>query len=158
MEVYTLLMPATDSDHKPFYTSAAGSMHRVGGPVVLFDGDCRLCSYTVQFILRHDKKQIFGFYSRQSVLGKQMLVDQGMARCLDSVILSQDGRVYVRSGAIIHIAELLGGFYRLASGLWIIPRFMRDALYDFIASHRYSWFGRNESCTLAEPGDANHTV
>ncbi len=150
-------MPATGSDYKPIQSSAAGSMKRAGDPVLLFDGACKLCSYTVQYILRHDKKLIFSFYSLQSVLGKQMLAEKGLAPFPDSVILLQGCQVYVRSGAIIRIAELLGGFYRLASGLWIIPGFMRDALYDFIASHRYSWFGRNESCTLAQPGDENHS-
>jgi predicted DCC family thiol-disulfide oxidoreductase YuxK len=66
------------------------------------------------------------------------------------VILCENGEMYECSEAIIRIAEILGGFYRLAVVFRIIPKSIRDALYNFIAGHRYQWFGKRESCMIPD--------
>lgn len=121
------------------------------GPVLLFDGVCNLCNRTVQFIIRHDRKKQFRFASLQSAAGREA---KGMlaGAAPDSVLLYEQGRIYQKSGAALRVAARLGGIWRLAAVFWLLPRFLRDAVYDYIARHRYRWFGRQDACLLPAPG------
>jgi len=67
------------------------------------------------------------------------------------MVLYEDGRFYDRSGAVLHIARLLGFPWSLAFALMIIPRAMRDAVYNWVAANRYKWFGQRESCMVPTP-------
>jgi predicted DCC family thiol-disulfide oxidoreductase YuxK len=124
------------------------------GPVLLFDGVCNLCNRTVQFVIRHDKKQLFRFASLQSPTGQEALqllaTEKGMSP--DSVVLYYQGRFYIKSTAALRVAWLLGGFWRLAEIFRLLPRFIRDAVYDWIARNRYKWFGKKDACMLPSPG------
>lgn len=124
--------------------------------IILFDGVCNLCNGFVQFVIRHDPQERFRFAALQSPGGQALLAAHGHAPLApladpDSVVLLADGHFYTRSTAILHIARRLGGGWRLAEMGWLLPRPWRDALYRFVARHRYRWFGRQQSCWLPTP-------
>ena len=124
------------------------------GPVVFFDGVCNLCNGAVQFILDRDKREQFRFAPLQSEAAERMLVgDLATDReALDSIIVVEDGKVYERSDAALRIARRLGAPWPAAYYLFIlVPRFLRDAVYKFIARNRYRWFGRSEQCRVPTP-------
>jgi predicted DCC family thiol-disulfide oxidoreductase YuxK len=124
--------------------------------IILFDGVCNLCHGVVQFIIRHDAAGRFRFAALQSPAGQALLAAHGCATQAaladpDSVVLLANGRVYTHSAAVLRIAHLLGGGWRLAAAGWLLPRPWRDGLYRFVARHRYRWFGRQEACWLPTP-------
>ncbi len=121
-------------------------------PVLLFDGVCNLCNASVQWILLHDRRGIFRFAALQSETGQALLRQFGLNQeKFDSVVLVQGGRIFLRSDAPLEIVRRLGGAWPLLFGLKIIPRFLRDAVYNWIARNRYRWFGRQEACMLPRP-------
>ena len=115
------------------------------GPIVLFDGVCNLCNGTVDFMLKRDKRAKFRFASLQGESAARLVPD---AMELDSVALWQDGRLYRKSTAGLRMYAGLGGIWRLALAFLLVPRPIRDAVYDFIARNRYRWFGKREACRL----------
>ena len=126
-------------------------------PTILFDGVCNLCHGLVQFVIRHDPAGRFHFAALQSAAGQALLAAHGQplsAAALaepESVVLIEGGRVYTHSAAVLRLAVGLGGMWRVAALGWLAPRPWRDALYRFLARHRYRWFGRQESCLLPTP-------
>lgn len=122
-------------------------------PILFFDGVCNLCNGAVQFIIRHDKRQIFLFAPLQSDAGREALayVKLSQDKSLNSVVLYVSGRYYLRSAAILHTMRLLGGWWLLLYGAMIVPRFMRDAVYGYIARRRYRWFGKKDECMIPTP-------
>ena len=117
--------------------------------IVLFDGVCNLCSGFVQFILPRDDEGKYRFASLQSDVGRALLAEHDLPRDeLDSVVLIEGGESYVKSAAILRIATGLGGVYRLLSPFRYLPRSVRDRLYDFVADHRYRWFGKKDRCMM----------
>lgn len=121
-------------------------------PVLLFDGVCNLCNHTVQFIIKHDKKGVFRFSALQSDFGKKTMAEYGLdVQKLDSVVLIYQNRAFSYSDAPLEIAKIFGGFWQFAYIFKIIPRFIRDAIYHWIAKNRYKWFGKQESCWLPTP-------
>ena len=121
--------------------------------IILFDGVCNLCNGFVQFIIRHDPAGRFRFAALQSEAGQALLVAHGLAPVAEpeSVLLFSGGRLYSHSTAVLGIARGLGWPWRLAGVGKVLPRAWRDALYRFVARHRYRWFGRQESCMLPTP-------
>ncbi|MBN8851009.1 MAG: thiol-disulfide oxidoreductase DCC family protein [Sphingobacteriales bacterium] len=121
-------------------------------PIVLFDGVCNLCSRSVQFILKRDRRGIFRFASLQSSLGQSLLQQSGLPTDgLDSFVLIDNGKIYTRSSGALRVLKRLGGLLSLLYGLWIVPRPVRDKLYDWVARNRYRWFGKEDSCWLPRP-------
>lgn len=121
--------------------------------LLLFDGVCNLCNGLVQFIIRHDHNRRFSFAPLQSETGKRILGEHGLqAPEMDSLVYWRKGQVHVRSSAALHVARDLGGIWRLAFALIIVPRFLRDAAYNLVARHRYHWFGKREQCMVPTPG------
>ena len=119
--------------------------------IILFDGVCKLCNTTVNFIVSHNKKKSFEFISRQSDEGKNMLKKFGISdNNLGSLIYIQvdTGNAYFHSTAALRITDHLDFPYHLLSLLIFIPTFIRDAIYSFIASHRYKWFGKRDRCKI----------
>ena len=116
-------------------------------PVLFFDGECNLCNRTVQFIIRHDRKKIFLFAPLQSNTGKDTL-QQFTGEAPDSVILFYRGGYFIKSTAALHTLRLIGGFWSLLYSLIIVPRFLRDWVYDIISRHRYQWFGKRNECMV----------
>ncbi len=120
--------------------------------LILFDGVCNLCNGVVRFIIERDPRQRFKFASLQSAVGEQVLKANGMStEQFTSFIYLRQGLTHTRSDAALNIARDLGGLWSLAYGFIIVPRFLRNAVYDFIARNRYRWFGRKDECWLPTP-------
>jgi predicted DCC family thiol-disulfide oxidoreductase YuxK len=122
-------------------------------PVLLFDGVCNLCNSTVQFVIKHDAGKQFLFAALQSSYAKQKLEDLGarLGTVPDSIVLYYKGRFYVKSDAALLVARLLGGWLRLLTIAFVVPRFLRNIVYDWVARHRYRWFGKMEHCMVPTP-------
>ncbi len=120
--------------------------------VILFDGVCNLCNASVNFIIKHDKKERFIFASLQSDVAKEILLHfPAKKNKLDSVLLVENEVIYDKSTAALLISSKLSGIFKLLSIFKLIPKFIRDAIYDFIAKNRYAWFGKKETCMLPAP-------
>lgn len=120
--------------------------------IVLFDGVCNLCNNAVDFIIRHDQKDIFRFASLQSDLALQLAEERGISLSeIDSILLVIPGEAYfLKSTAALEIARALPK-YRWGTVFLHLPEGFRDAMYTFIAKHRYRWFGKKESCRVPTP-------
>jgi predicted DCC family thiol-disulfide oxidoreductase YuxK len=117
--------------------------------ILLFDGVCNLCNGAVQFILKRDKKKIFQFASLQSEAGERLLRQYGLSTtAFHSLVLIQDDHVFLKSTAVLKIAKQLGGFCKLWYAFIIIPRFIRDFIYDLVARSRYRIFGKRDRCMI----------
>lgn len=121
-------------------------------PVILFDGVCNLCSWSVRFIVARDRRALFRFAALQSPAGARLLSERGVdPRAVDSVMLIEGGRWYTSSDAAVRIARRLGGPWRLAGALLAVPRPLRDWAYGVVARNRYRWFGKADVCLVPSP-------
>ncbi|GGK28333.1 thiol-disulfide oxidoreductase [Yeosuana aromativorans] len=121
--------------------------------LILFDGVCNLCNSSVQYVIKHDKKNVFMFAALQSEFGKQFIKDHHIdTKKTDSILLytSEDGISY-KSTAALKIAYYLGFPNSLMSAFLIVPAFIRNWVYDYIAKNRYKWFGKKEQCMIPTP-------
>jgi predicted DCC family thiol-disulfide oxidoreductase YuxK len=118
--------------------------------IVFFDGVCNLCSSSVQFIIRHDKHSRFRFASLQSDFAASELKNAKL-KYLDSIVLKTHGKVYTRSTAVLRIASKLSFPVNLLVIFLVIPAFIRNLVYQFIARNRYRWFGKKDTCWLPTP-------
>jgi len=127
-------------------------MESTDHPVLLFDGVCNLCNGSVQFIIERDPEARFRFASLQSEEG-QALLNRFESRPADlsSVVLVQEGRLYARSEAALRVARQLSGGWPLLYALIVVPRPIRDAVYNWIARNRYRWFGKKDACMIPSP-------
>ena len=118
--------------------------------IILFDGVCNLCDSAIQFVIQHDKKDVFRFVAIQSELGEQILKHIGINPMnIDSVILYEPGiAYYYKSDAALQIAKNLGGFFHFGTFFRIIPTGISNKLYDYIAKNRYKWYGKKETCLI----------
>ena len=117
--------------------------------VVLFDGVCNFCDASVQFIIRHEKRPELKFASLQSATGRELLKKYDLlAKNIDSVVYISNGRAYTKSSGALRLTKKLKGLYPLLSGFIIVPPFIRNAVYDYIARNRYKWYGKKDSCML----------
>jgi predicted DCC family thiol-disulfide oxidoreductase YuxK len=123
-----------------------------GEQVVLFDGVCNLCNGFVQFIIERDPKARFRFGALQSVEAQHLLRDSTVRpEDLSTVIYLRKGRVLTRSTAALYVLKDLGGSWSLCFVFIIVPPFIRNAVYGWVARNRYKWFGQRESCMLPTP-------
>lgn len=121
-------------------------------PIILFDGICNLCNRSVQFIIKKDKKKQFLFASLQGKTGQELLQRFGLpVNDLNSFVLVEEDKVYRRSTAALRIAKKLGGGWKLLYGFMIIPGFIRNGVYNWIARNRYKWFGKRDECMIPTP-------
>ncbi len=120
--------------------------------VVLFDGVCNLCSSSVQFILKRDKKNQFLFGSLQGEYGQAALRKYNLPPDeFNSFMLIENDRLYTRSTGALRMLKHLGGGWSLLYAFTIVPKFIRDAVYNWIARNRYKWFGKKNECWLPRP-------
>lgn len=120
--------------------------------IVLFDGVCNLCNGAVQFIIRRDPGKKFLFAPLQSALGKKYLIQSGLDPfSLQSILVIDDHSVFQQSDAALKIAQHLDGFWSYLTILKWVPKIIRDAVYNFIARHRYTVFGQQASCMIPTP-------
>lgn len=121
--------------------------------IIFFDGICNLCNGAVQFIIRHDKRKTYRFASLQSEFA-QKLLNKFRIKITEppqSILLMRNGKTYGESTAALRIAQKLGGGWKLLSIFLIIPKFISDALYRFVARNRYKWFGKRDTCMIPTP-------
>ena len=126
-------------------------MNKEHGPVLLFDGVCNLCVGSVQFFLKHDRKNTLKFASLQSDFGVRSRQKYNILPTIDSLLLIKNDKVYNRSTAALLACAELGGIWPIILVLRIIPKFIRDYIYDYIARNRYKWFGKKEVCWIPTP-------
>ncbi|WP_455208834.1 thiol-disulfide oxidoreductase DCC family protein [Kaarinaea lacus] len=120
-------------------------------PIILFDGVCKFCHASVQFVIKRDSNNRFRFCPLQSVKGQQLAQLHGIETAdLTSMILLQDNNSYQKSSAALHIARQLKMPWPLLYIFIVVPPFIRNAIYDFIGSHRYQWFGKFEQCWIPD--------
>lgn len=126
-------------------------------PLLLYDGECGFCNRSVQFVLRHDRRGILQFAALQGQTARGLLARHPELQDLDSLVFLEPFRdphgeqVYVRSDGALKIAAYLGGFWNLCLIANVIPRSVRDSLYDFLAKHRHHLFGKASRCALPSP-------
>lgn len=130
-------------------------MHeQAGGPVIVFDGVCLLCSRWVRFLLRHDEDSHYRFASMQSVSGRELLLAHGLdPDSPQSFLLVEGGHGHTDSDAIARVLLSLGHrrWRFLGRAIQLVPRAVRDRLYRFVARHRYRIFGQSRSCYAPTP-------
>ena len=121
--------------------------------IILFDGVCNLCDSSVQYVIKHDKNDVFRFVSLQSELGQKILKHLGLStRHIYTIVLYVPGKAYyLKSNAALEIAKGLGGFLNFGMIFKVFPSSLRDFVYDLISKNRYKWFGKQESCMLPTP-------
>jgi len=122
-------------------------------PVVFFDGVCGLCNSAIDFIMRHDPAQLFLFAPLQGDTARDRLGIAPGADLDTMILVTGDGRRHDKSDAALRIAMAMGGGWKLLGLFLILPRFLRNAVYGFVARNRYRWFGRKESCRLPTPAE-----
>jgi predicted DCC family thiol-disulfide oxidoreductase YuxK len=120
--------------------------------IILFDGVCNLCESSVQMVLKNDPEGYFHFASLQGPVGQQLLQQyQLQGNDMKSFVLIEDGKAYTRSTAALRVTRKMKMPWRLLSPLIILPAFIRNAVYDFIAANRYRWFGEKTECWMPRP-------
>lgn len=121
-----------------------------GSPVILFDAECVLCSANAQFVLKHDRAGYFRLASMQGEVGAGLYRDNGLdPHDPSSMLVVDDDKVRQDSDAVLFIYEALGYPWRLAILFRVVPRFIRDPIYRWIARNRYRLFGKRTNCWIA---------
>ena len=127
--------------------------------IILFDGFCNLCSGVVKFIIRNDRGLVFKFAAIQSPMIQQLLKKHGMLNnTADTFVYFKEGVVYIKSKAALELLKTLGWPWKAGYFFIIIPRPVRDFMYDLIARSRYRLFGKKDSCMVSLPEYKNRFI
>lgn len=127
-------------------------MNNFSKPIILFDGVCNYCNSMVNFIIRQDKQKRFVFAPLQSATGQQLLLKHHLPlNELNSFVLIDQQKAWLRSSASLQVFKNLPWYWKWTQIFWIIPPFLRNAVYNLIARNRYKWFGKKESCMIPTP-------
>lgn len=123
---------------------------------IVFDGVCAVCSGWVEFLLKRDRRGRYRFAAMQAPAGRALLQAHG----LDpddplSFLLIEDGSARIDSDAVVAVLAGLGGVWRTASALRLVPRAVRDPAYRWLARNRYRWFGKKAACYLPSAEEAH---
>lgn len=119
---------------------------------MIIDGVCNLCERSAQFVIKRDKKGVFRFGSFQSAATQELLRARGLSfPSMDSFVLLAGPRHYTRSDAALRVCRRLDGLWPILSVFLIVPRPIRDAVYNMVARNRYKWFGKKEACLIPTP-------
>ena len=125
--------------------------------ILLFDGHCSLCNAAVDFVLKRDAKKKLLLASIQGPAGQKVLKKYQLPPSyLETLVLVEEGKLYLGSTAALRVARLLGGGWPLFYALIIIPKGLRDRIYQWIGKHRYQWFGRRASCRMPTASERAH--
>lgn len=121
-------------------------------PVILFDGICNFCNGIVKFILRRNKKTDIHFAALQSEAGHKLLEKYKLpVNEMETIVFIENDKAYTQSTAALRICRHLRGLWPLCYGFVIVPKFIRDGIYKWIAKNRYKWFGVREECMIPTP-------
>jgi predicted DCC family thiol-disulfide oxidoreductase YuxK len=127
--------------------------------LIVFDNVCVLCSGFVQWVMARDRGRLFWFTSAQGPIGQALYNDLGLDPVrFETNLVVIDGVAYGKLEAFVEVANRLGGIWRAAAALRILPAPLRDGLYDGIAQNRYRLFGKRETCWLPRPGMADRVI
>lgn len=108
-----------------------------------------MCNHSVQFVIKRDTRDKYLYASLQSISGQEFLKNKNTEiQNIDSVLLVTSNCIYTKSSAALKISTTLSGFWYLSNIFFIIPKPLRDAVYDFIAKHRHAWFGKYDRCKI----------
>ena len=118
--------------------------------IIIFDGLCCFCNKALDILMKIDKKKQFKYTSLQGEYVKKLDIKEE----LDSIIFYEDGTLYYKSTAILKILRSLGGVWVVVKVFYLIPRVLRDAIYDVIAKYRYNIFGKMDACRMPKKGEA----
>jgi len=140
-----------------FVTTNQGVGRKAPAPIMLYDGDCALCTGTVQFVLDHEKDAALRFASLQSDVGRSYLRELGFAvDDFDSYVIVEEGIGSRKMKAAQRMGYHIGGIWRVLSHLsLIVPSFLGDAIYSFVFRNRIRWFGRPTTCPRPDPAVAH---
>jgi len=128
-------------------------------PIVIFDGACVMCSAFVRFLLRHDRGKRLRFLAAQTALGQALYAHFQLDRVdFDTYVLLENGVAHLKSDAALRLFALLGLPWSLLNAGRIAPRFLRDAIYDFVARNRFAWFGRRATCYAPSADEAERFI
>jgi predicted DCC family thiol-disulfide oxidoreductase YuxK len=122
--------------------------------IVFFDGVCNLCQGSVRYLIKHDKKGVLKFASLQGNYAKDF-VNETEIQSMQSILFFDGKMLYKKSTAVLKLSRLLGGWHQLLLLGYILPRFIRDWLYNIVAKNRYRWFGKKDQCMLPSKGFEN---
>ena len=121
-------------------------------PVILFDGVCNFCNSTVNLVIRTDKTKRIKFTTLQSFAGQQLAEQYNLpANDMKSFVFIEDGKAYTKSTAALRVCRYMKWLWPLCYVFILVPKFIRDAVYDFIAARRYKWFGMKDQCMVPTP-------
>ena len=121
-------------------------------PIILFDGICNFCNSAVNFTIKRNKKATIFFAALQSDAGIRLLKEHDLPlEDMQSFIFIEKGKAYNRSTAALKVCRHLRGLWPLCYGFIIIPKFIRDGIYNWIARNRYKWFGIKQECMIPSP-------
>ena len=117
---------------------------------ILFDSKCNLCSKTVKRVIKLDKNKLFTFISNKSEYGKNIISKNNLNSITTQtiVLFTTENKFFIKSDAAISIAVKLNPLFLIFNILFIVPKTIRDRVYDYVAKNRYKWFGENESCDI----------
>lgn len=120
--------------------------------IILFDGVCNLCNSSVTYVIKRDKKNVFRFTALQEEPGLSLMKKYHINSAdTDSIVLIEKNRAYTKSTAALKIARALGGIYIFLYVFMIIPAFIRNFVYDYVARNRYKWYGKKDRCMIPTP-------
>ncbi len=121
--------------------------------LILFDGVCNLCNASIQYIIKHDHKDVFRYAALQSEVGEQIIKTYDIDTSkTDSILLySKENGITYKSTAALKIAGQLSFPINLMIVFMIVPTFIRNWVYDYIAKNRYKWYGKKEECMIPTP-------
>ncbi len=121
-------------------------------PLILFDGICNFCNSAVNFVIKKDKGAIIHFAPLQSPKGRLYLKQYNYpVNNLNSFVFIEDNKVYTKSTAALKVCRHLKGGWPLCYGFIIVPKFIRDGIYSWVAKNRYKWFGVRQECMMPTP-------
>lgn len=117
--------------------------------IILFDGVCNFCNSAINFVIKRDKKAKIHFAPLQSATGQKLLAEYGLpAQEMTTFIFIYNGKAYTKSTAALKVCRYLNGLWPLLYSFIIIPKFIRDGIYNWIAKNRYKWFGIKQECMI----------
>lgn len=121
-------------------------------PVILFDGVCNFCNSAVNFVIKRGKKGIIKFAPLQSDEAVKLLAQYNLpAQGMQTFVFIENNQSFTRSTAALRVCRYLYFLWQLMYGFIIVPRFIRDGIYDWIAKNRYKWFGQKSKCLIPTP-------
>ena len=117
-------------------------------PILLFDGDCKICNFWVQFIQKRKPKNKFEFLPLQSDKGKALLIELKIDSTIDSIVFMWNSKAYIKSNAAFQIIKQFGFWWKVLLVFWFVPKSIRDWGYDVIAKNRHRFFVTKKECEI----------